>query len=125
MRSAQSGKRLPASFDRPEAVTSLARLSFPQACAAVSSLIRAAGISSRVSGEAIYLYAAFDVPLSTWHKPIPTRTWHRKVGVAGMSESDRLYNDVEHMISSDSTISLVNNTGAAALEAALLQELQK
>eukprot|EP00959_Pyramimonas_sp_CCMP1952_P317720 6649762-Pyramimonas_sp.AAC.1 len=41
-----------------------------------------------------------------------------------MSESDRLDNDVEYMISSDSTISFVNNKGAAALKAALLQELQ-
>eukprot|EP00959_Pyramimonas_sp_CCMP1952_P301378 6305578-Pyramimonas_sp.AAC.1 len=73
---------------RPEAVTSFARLSCPQACAALSSLIRAAGISSRVSGEAIYLHAAVDFPHSTWYKPIPTRTWQRKVGV-GMSESDR------------------------------------
>eukprot|EP00959_Pyramimonas_sp_CCMP1952_P191881 4012136-Pyramimonas_sp.AAC.1 len=33
----------------PEAVTSFARFSFPQACAALSSVIRAAGISSRIS----------------------------------------------------------------------------
>eukprot|EP00959_Pyramimonas_sp_CCMP1952_P195210 4081803-Pyramimonas_sp.AAC.1 len=42
------GKAL-ACIIRPEAVTSLARLNFPQACAALSSLTRAAGILSRTS----------------------------------------------------------------------------
>eukprot|EP00959_Pyramimonas_sp_CCMP1952_P467092 9491034-Pyramimonas_sp.AAC.1 len=79
--------------------------------------------SVRPSIQTISLYAASDVARSTWFKPIPTRTWRRKIGT-GMSESDRLFGDVEYLVSSDSTISLISNMGSPALQAALLQELQ-
>eukprot|EP00959_Pyramimonas_sp_CCMP1952_P043126 902205-Pyramimonas_sp.AAC.1 len=108
---------------KPEAATAFARLDFPQACAALGSLIRAAGIPSRISGEAIYLYAAYGIPYSTWFRSIPTQTWAGKAG-AGLNEGDRMFSDVEYFVSSDSTMAFLNAQGSPALNAALKQRLE-
>eukprot|EP00959_Pyramimonas_sp_CCMP1952_P243609 5091943-Pyramimonas_sp.AAC.1 len=57
--------KAPANLIKPEAAPVFTRLDFPQACAALTGLIGAAGMPSRISGEAIYLCAAYAVPCTT------------------------------------------------------------
>ncbi|CAK0822682.1 unnamed protein product, partial [Prorocentrum cordatum] len=111
-----------ANLIKPEAATAFTRLDFPQACAALSSPTRAAGMPPRISGEAIYLHATHGVPCATWHRPTPTKTWAGKIA-ANMDEGERVYKDIEHLISTDSTMALVSTKGKSALSSALKEQL--
>ncbi|CAK0841140.1 unnamed protein product, partial [Prorocentrum cordatum] len=101
-----------ANIIKPEAAPAFARLDFPQACAALSSLMKAAGIPSRISGKAICLYAAYGIPYKTLKK------WAGRIG-ADLGEGDRMFNGVEHLISSDSTVAFVSSKGKPALNSTL------
>ncbi|CAK0790537.1 unnamed protein product, partial [Prorocentrum cordatum] len=56
-------------------------------------------------------------------RPIPTKTWTGKIG-ADMYEGERMFNDVEYLVSSDSTIAFLNAKGSPELNAALKQQLE-